>query len=241
MKKLNILLFLSLWANIAFAQEKDSTRLKDIFDNQFYWGFTFNNSWTNVLGNNEPYFAKPSLGGGFKMDYFFSSDKNMGISTGLTYQQRGAGIKTPESDPDALGDPDSTNRLRLRFNTLEIPTALIFRSKNPVGKGQGVRWTGGIGITPQWVFKSTRIFFSVEDGFHVLNKVTKEYAQFKASVDGNFGIYINAGNSAVFQTDLLVSYGLVNVLKDEKVFGNAKGNDFLIGLRIAFLYSRWKF
>lgn len=238
MKKLTIILFLSLCAISAKAQFADTTLTQSIFDNKFYWGFTFNNSWTNVLGKNEPYFIKPSLGGGFKMDYYFA--KNIGITAGFTYQQRGAGIKSPESDPDELGNPDSTNRLRLRFNSFEIPLALIFRSKNPVGKGQGVRWTGGIGLTPQWVFRSTRIFFSVEDGFHIIDQVNKDYAQFKASVDGNFGIYINAGNSAIFQTDLLLSYGLVDVNRTTR-FGTSKGNDLLIGLRISFLYSKLKF
>ncbi|MDX2303240.1 MAG: hypothetical protein NW226_10590 [Microscillaceae bacterium] len=240
MKKIQIILFLCLCTWVAQAQVKDSTAISSIYDQNFYWGLTFNNSWTDVLGDIEPYFMKPSLGGGFKTDYYFTKSKNIGFSAGFTYQQRGAGIKTFDVAPEALGDPDSTNRLRLRFNSFEIPLAFIFRSKNPVGKGQGVRWTGGVGITPQWVFRTTRIFFSVEDGFHIINYVTKDYAQIKASVDANFGVYINAGNSAVFQTDLLVSYGLTNILNNDALFGNEKSKDLMVGIRLSFLYSRFK-
>lgn len=212
-----------------------------IFDHRFYWGVTFNNSWTGISGQFEPYFAKPSLGGGFKTDYYFSKAKNIGLTTGFTFQQRGVGIKTYDLNPSQVGDVDSTHRLRLRFNSFEIPIALIFRSKKPIGSGEVVRFVGGIGLTPQWVFRSTRIFLSIEDGFHNIVHVTKDYAQLKASLDGSFGMYFNAGNSALLQADLIASYGLVNDLKNKNFFGNSKGHDYQIGIRITFLYARFKF
>ena len=77
-----------------------------------------------------------------------------------------------------LGDPDSTYRTRLRFNTLDFPIQFIYRSRTVKE-----RWKihAGLGLAPVLNFKTNRVFNSVEDGFHLEQNQTSIY--FKKDID----------------------------------------------------------
>jgi hypothetical protein len=234
-----LVVLIGLYAQSGFAQTIDTSRNETLFDKKFYWGITFNNSWSKVTGNVEPYFTKPSLGGGFKFDYYFTH--NVGISWGLNFQQRGSGIKTPDNVA-TTGDGDSTNRLRLRFNSLDLPIALVFRGKSGAFKNPDIKFTGGLGITPQYNFRTTRFFASVEDGFHNFDDNSDHYYRFGLSVDANFGLAINASNSAIFQPEIIVGYGLNNIHRGSGLFPEGTtGHNFLLGIRLSFMFSNYKY
>jgi hypothetical protein len=192
-----------------------------------YWGLVFNNGWSSI-SNTPDGFYKPSLGGGVRLDYYFT--KNMGLSLGVNFQQRGTGLKTPDYD-SSLGNADSTNRLRLRFNCLDLPVSFLYRS-NALFGGKGVKLILGAGITPQFNLKANRIFISAEDGFHDIQDVSKDYYAFDAPLNASAGFLVNAGNSSAFLVDLFAQFGLVNVY--EKT--SQSGQNRYFGIRIAWLF-----
>ncbi len=235
-----LLFSLNLWAQEKNKQTQETKRSKieelradtlpkpSVLDQKIFWGFVFLNGWSSV-SENESYFFKPSLGGGIRVDYYFA--KSLGLSVGLNYQQRGTGVKTTDYD-NSLGNADSTHRLRLRFNSLEVPISLLFKSPKGLFGGKGVRFLAGAGLTPQMNFQTTRFFNSAEDGFHDISDVSANYYTFDTSLDINAGFLISAGEKTAFLTDVFMQFGTQNVYKT----ANLSGKNRYWGLRIAFLF-----
>lgn len=217
----------STWKN----QEKEPA-LELYRNKKFYWGFTFSQNFSQIKDNSDTitYFRKPSLHGGFRVEYY--PLEFLGISAGFSYAQRGAGIKLPDV-VKSLGDPDSTNRTRLRFNTIDFPIQLIFRSPFITERW---RLHAGIGIAPVINFKTNRVFQSVEDGFHAEENQTGLY--FKSDFDINFslGLNIDVTGAAILQVHLVGGMGTANVYNSAAVFGNATGKNNYFGLRLATLF-----
>lgn len=199
---------------------------------KFYWGFVFYQNFSNIKDNTDTitYFRKPSLGGGMRFEYY--PVKNLGVSFGFNYMQRGAGIKLVD-EYSALGDADSTNRTRLRFNTIDFPIQLVYRS--PFVRE---RWTlhAGIGIAPVLNFKTNRVFHSVEDGFHLEEKKSDIYFKSDFDINASLGINVDVTGSAILQVHLVAGMGTANIYNSASTFGNASGKNNYFGLRLATLF-----
>ncbi len=235
MKKIILIVCGFLCLGIAQAQLMDTLPefSPEYFKKNFRCGVAFNQSFSGIIGSDLPhdYFIKPSLGGGIETEYFFS--KNIGIGSGFLFQQRGAGIYNPDVVKE-VGDPDSTHRQRLRFNCLDLPIRLVFRGDKGMTKGN--RWSGSIGVIPMYSFATNSVFHSIEDGFHQIDDWSSDFKKFDLAASASFGLNINAGDAALLQIQLYASYGLLNTYNNKTLFGTAKGNHLLFGLKLASLF-----
>lgn len=205
----------------------------EVFQRKMRLGITFHQTWTTIIAGNAPfdYFAKPSLGGGVEFHYFFS--KNWGLGLAFHYQQRGAGIITPDFVAE-IGNADSTYRHRLRMNTLDLPIKLQWRANK--GFAKGTRWSGSAGLVPIFTPLTKSVFHSIEDGFHVEENWNKDFNKFDLAATLSFGIDANAAEAALFQAQLYTTLGLLNPYKKTGIYSNAKGFNFLIGIKLAALF-----
>lgn len=235
MKKIILIVCGFLCFGIAQAQLMDTLPefSPEYFKKKFRCGVAFNQSFSGIIGSDLPhdYFIKPSLGGGIETEYYFN--KNIGIGSGFLFQQRGAGIYNPDVVKE-VGDPDSTHRQRLRFNCLDLPIRLVFRGNKGMTKGN--RWSGSIGVIPMYSFATNSVFHSIEDGFHKIDDWTADFKKFDLAASASFGLNINAGDAALLQIQFYASYGLLNTYNNQTLFGAAKGNHLLFGLKLATLF-----
>lgn len=233
MKARNIVMLLLLSGLSAVAQnpvKPDSTTKKSKWDQKFYWGVTFNNSWATIKGKNLPndYFWKPSVGASIKTEYYFH--KNIGLMVGVEYQQKGSGIIT-EDKVKTLGDPDSTYRARIKLHALEVPISIIFRTNEII---KNTRFHGTFGVSPMINFKSRYVMYSVEDGFHFIQDQNNRYYKNDLGINASAGIDINAGNSCIFQVDLYGIWGTKNVYSN--YYPNADGRTKIIGIKLGWMF-----
>lgn len=211
-------------------QKGPKYRFKKIWDRKFNYGITFQMAWSAISEDGTAdYFRKPSHGVGIRVTYF--PIKYVGLGFGAQYMQRGAGIKTPDVD-HGLGNPDSTNRLRLRMHSVELPFQLLLRSPSI---SSWLRFSGGIGIAPVFVLKTGSIFHSVEDGFHDMQDRSASYYLFDLDIPFSAGIEINASDAAIFQLHAIGSIGTQNVYRPS-AFPNANGKNNYYGIRLSVLF-----
>jgi len=208
------------------------------FGKKVSFGISWNQYWGTITGKNLPeeYFSKPCIGYNLMVQYYPVSFAGIGIGAG--FQQRGAGIISPDNSggsfthpwEDPVGDPDSTYRRRLRYNALELPITILLRTPGDVIRG--VRPSAAFGFTfikPRSVHD---FFFSVEDGFHTDEIVTDQYASRDLATQFSIGADIDAGGGSVLQAHLVLTKGTRNV------FAGSQGDGRMetIGFRLAFLY-----
>ncbi|TAE67955.1 MAG: hypothetical protein EAZ85_14600 [Bacteroidetes bacterium] len=210
---------------------------KSILFQKQYWGFSFNSSWTsigNLFGGKqvEPFFFKPSVGGGFAYKKYINDATNIGFGISLNYQQRGAGIYYP--DDNDMSNIDSTTRWRFRFHTFELPINLLLRSKKCVGKSESVRWSAEIGLIPSYTHLARRVYISAEDGFHTLINETNNFQQFNVLGNLSAGIDIDAGEKTMFQVHFQTQLGLNNAYRND--FSQFQGRHILFGVKISALF-----
>jgi Outer membrane protein beta-barrel domain len=239
-------LFLSFLALQAQAQvQKDSTKARwshidtssaktiNRFDKKLVFGLTFTNAWTTLSGsgNPKPYFWKPSVGGTASVDYFFKNYIALGI--GVSYQQRGTGILNTDYD-GSLGNPDSTYRERLRFNCLEFPISLTLRT--PKDLIRNIRPSLQISLIPSINNLTTRIFYSVEDGFHETNDLTADHYTSDLLFEAAAGIDVNAAKTGIFRFHFVWNSGTANVYKNPTLYNGWTARNNTIAIRLAWLY-----
>jgi hypothetical protein len=235
-KILSLILF--GFVSIATAQvhvRPDTSLLKkSIWDKKFFLGLTYNNCLVGIKGNHLPqkYFMKPAMGVTLRSEYYFL--KNIGLSIGFGYQQKGSGIITPDkiSYQQNLGDPDSTHRARIKFNALEFPIALLLRSNEWI---KGTRFHASIGINPMLNVYSKYVFYSIEDGFHTIENHSKYYYKNDLPISASFGLDVNAGNAAVFQIHFVGNWGTKNVY-NTTYFPGQNGKNILYGIRLGWMF-----
>jgi hypothetical protein len=230
--RIGLVIFLLLSLKMLAQTYPDTTATKKtIFDKKFFWGGSFNNAITSIKGDNLPndYFFKPALGLTLKAEYFFH--KNIGVGLGFSYNQKGSGILTPDLDK-SLGDPDSTHRARIKTNGLEIPIVLILRSGEFFN---GLRIHGEIGIAPMKNALSKYVFYSVEDGFHVIENQSDRYYKSDLSVSAVLGADFNAANACVFQVHFYGNWGTKNVYNSD-AYPGANGKNVLYGIRLGWMF-----
>ena len=242
MNKNILILLMTLCFGAVTAQVNPSPRPASVpvdpFSRKFRLGLTGNQLWGTIRGNNLPetYFGKPCLGWGLKAEYYPLSF--LGISAGAGFQQRGAGIITPDKSGGSFThpweypqfDPDSTYRRRLRVGTFEIPVALLLRS--PKDLIRGVRPSASIGISLVRVRNVHDFFMSVEDGYHTDIIVTPQYTSWDLATTCSAGVDIDAGGAGVLQVHLVYTKGTRNIYAT----GAGDGQLVTYGFRLAWLY-----
>ncbi len=231
--KLSIFIAVLLCAVSAAGQETAQGPSAGLFQKQWLVGGSFQSNWTKIGGKNLPetYFSKPSVSGLIQGEYFLK--ERIGLGIGFGYQQKGAGIKNPDYVKE-LGDADSTNRERIRFHGLDLPVYLCYRG--PALGQTGMRFSGRLGAALSYNTQSTRIWHSVEDGFHDIQKQADLYYRFGTHLMSSFGVDVNAGNTTLFQFQFFFHQGLNNVYRDAAVFGDAAGRYKAYGFQVGFFY-----
>ncbi len=222
-------LFLGI-APMASAQSYFKTK----WNQKLLLGTSYNYSWSTVSGDNQPetYARKPSSGAHIRSEYYLTRFIGVGLAAG--FQQKGAIIKYPDVIKE-IGNPDSTNRMRLRFNTMNFPVYIVLRTPKDVIKG--VRLSGHLGFNYDKNFLTRTVWNSVEDGFHTVTDRSADYFKSDIGLYGAFGIDINSGNGdAIFQVQCVASWGKKNVYRNQAVFGNVDGKSNIIGLQLSFMY-----
>ncbi|MFM9841251.1 MAG: hypothetical protein ACKVOQ_23505 [Cyclobacteriaceae bacterium] len=209
------------------AQELPKSTLSP-FEQKLLIGFSYQNYWTTIAGNNLPqsYFYKPSLGVSVKAEYYPWSF--IGLSVGAGFQQRGAGIMSPDLD-QTPGNADSTYRKRLRFNSVEFPISLLLRTPKDLVKG--LRLKVSAGIVPMINTQSNQVFLSIEDGNHTSTDVSIDYWKNDLAYQLTVGPEINTG-SGILQIDFIYSSGTKNVYNSS----NAIGYNQSLGFKLSFLF-----
>lgn len=215
-----------------------SIEVVDPFGKKIYFGASWNQYWGNIDGADLPetYFAKPCIGYNLMIQYFPVSFLGIGIGGG--FQQRGAGIITPDKSGGSfthpwespVGDPDSTYRRRIRYNAIELPVTILLRTPKDIIKGVRPSVAAGFAFVKSRAVHD--FFFSVEDGFHSDRLVTNDYAARDLATQFSIGADINAGGGSLLQAHLVFTKGTQNVFAEKQGVGTLK----TIGFRIAFLY-----
>lgn len=226
---INLLVSIILLApGFSIAQESQKLTLTP-FQKKLLFGFSYHNCWTTIEGDNLPqsYFYKPSLGVTLKAEYYLQSF--IGLSMGAGFQQRGAGIISPDFD-QSPGNADSTYRKRLRFNSVEFPISLLLRTPKDLVKG--LRLKASAGIVPMINIQSNQVFLSIEDGNHTSANFSSDYWKNDLAYQFTFGPEINTG-SGILQIDFIYSRGTTNIYNSS----SAIGYNQLLGFRISFLFS----
>jgi hypothetical protein len=233
----NILLLLFCFGSLFSQANRDSLNSKNYklntenkLEKKLLWGFTFNNSWTTLSeADTVPVFTKPSLGAGLHIEYF--PLKWIGVSLGIGHQQRGFGILTPDVDK-SLGNADSTHRLRMRTNNISVPIMLTLRTPFNIFKDS--KFSIMAGIVPTKVYSAKRIFHSIEDGFHDIQKADDLfYDGWDIPLRFSGGFDFNAADAALFRIHFMADFGSKNI------FGNSSGylgKNKLLGIELSILF-----
>jgi hypothetical protein len=245
MKTLVIKLFFVSLVAISFSaigQKSDSSEVsslrgmdtvirKDPWEKKFRWGFTFDNAVVRINGSNLPdeYFFRPGVGGSVKAEYYLT--RNIGLTAGLAWETRGAGIINPDNE-SGLGNADSTHRARIKFYSIEAPIALIFRGVEVI---KGTRLHAELGVTPSRNVHSKYIFLSIEDGFHLVENHSDRYYKTDLLVHSAFGLDIDAGRSCIFQIHFWGNWGTTNVYNQD-FYPGTDGQNRLMGIRLGWLF-----
>jgi len=243
MKKNILILLISCLSIAGYSQGTNVSRPNKLesgnpFGKKLSFGVSWNQYWGTIEGSNLPetYFSKPCIGYNLLIQYYPVSFLGIGIGGG--FQQRGAGIITPDKSGGSfthpwetpVGDPDSTYRRRIRYNALELPVTILLRMPKDII--QGVRPSAAVGLA----FVRSRavhdFFFSVEDGFHIDKLVTQDYASRDLATQFSIGADIDAGGGSVLQAHLVLTKGTKNVFALNQGDGRLES----IGFRVAFLY-----
>jgi len=241
MKKYSVILFLLFTYGVKaqdLLEYYDSIKttqdhsFKNKLDKKFLWGFHYNLSWSTVEGIDDlDIFTKPSVGAAFKVNYF--PVDWLGFSVGAGHQMRGFGVYTPDVFKE-LGDPDSTHRLRIRTNNLDLPVQVILRT--PFEFWNVGKFSLSLGVTPTMVYMARSVFISVEDGFHKVEDIKNQFISgFDFPLHAGAGVEINAANATLLRLHFFAEFGSKPTYINP-VTGSKSGANRLFGLQMSFLF-----
>ncbi len=233
MKAINILIAVLLVSGKLMCQNfvapKDDIK-SSAFEKKFFWGFTYTQSWSTIKGSNLPssYFGKASVGLQVSAEYYLLDF--LGVSVGAGYQQRGTGIINKNTGP-----VDSTYRERLRFNSFEIPLAVILRTPKDVIKG--LRFSGSLGIVPIINRNSMHAIpkSSVEPNVYdldVTKDVSASYFKNDMALQLTAGPEIDMAGNQVIKVQFYYSQGTTNVY----TAGQGTGHNQNVGIRLGWMF-----
>ncbi|MGQ3014049.1 MAG: porin family protein [Flavobacteriales bacterium] len=231
MKKILLGLSLLMITISASAQKnKDRQDSAKVKLKHFYYGFSFSNVWTDLRGLGQPTYFKPSLGAHAIFEYMFTD--YIGISAGIGYQQRGAGLKLVNNDyyPNVN---DSTYRLRLRQHSLDFPLALVL--KTPRKWLPGFQFSLLLGAEPNWLFRgSTYMYYAIED-FNLTTLYTNRFRRFEAPLYAAIGLDIDAGPHAMLRVHAVTNQGFVGLYQRPGQTAYT-GRTEMYGIRLTFMF-----
>jgi hypothetical protein len=221
--------FLSLNGN-AQSYRSEALKKPTVFERKFLVGFAVNNSWANYRDARDSSFYRPSLGTHARIEYRFMETMHLSLGAGI--QQRGMGIYTPDLN-NSVGNQDSTGRLRYRSTTLDFPIEVAFRPKKEVFKNTRMRFA--IGATPSVMHKALRIWKSLDDGFHVEQVITPDFARFDIPLRASAGLDIKAPGNVLFRASFVFEYGFKSIYTSP-INGTKSYTNSLFGLDLTFLF-----
>jgi hypothetical protein len=225
MKKIIIVIFLMFEVYAVLGQSMPNEKKSETKD-AVRIGFSFLNVWTDVQGNTPKLFRKPSLGGVVKVEYYPLDF--LGLTAGIGYQQRGYGLILP--DTGFVAPSLNTYRNRIRTNNLEFPLGLILKTPKPIAGGS--TWMlASVGISPLRMFEANDIYLSVEDGFHVVKDVTKNFTSSDSPIFVSIGPEIDT-SAGFLQVQLIGSFGQKNVFTSENNPKGYSGKNRYFGISI---------
>ena len=193
-------------------------------------GLTFTQGFTSIEdASRNDYFVKPSLSGGATLS--FNPIQWVSLTSGITHEQHGAGILLND-DVGGIGNPDSTYRTRLRLNTWGIPMFLTVRTPELFDK---TRISASYGMTYQRLDRATKVFHSVEDGFHQVEEYTEFFVPGFWTTSWSMGLEIEVPGSAVLQIHYVASRSRQNVYQGGP-FGSATGILVCHGLKLSTVF-----
>jgi hypothetical protein len=226
--KMILMICFSLTQFLTLGQSvRDSALIVNPFERKLFVGFGFNGNLTTVTGNTgTDFFAKPSLGLGIRAEYYPLDF--LGISAGVAYQQRGAGVRIVDTD-NSNGNIDSTFIERIRFNSVEVPLAVLLRT--PKNVFRGLRLSASIGVVPMINVNTTKIVHSVDDGHHVTTDESANFWKNDLAWQLSMGPDIVSG-TGIFQVHFVYARGTKSVFQDPA----QQGYNQSFGFRISWLY-----
>lgn len=193
-------------------------------------GLTFTQGFTSIEdASRNDYFVKPSLSGGATLS--FNPIQWVSLTSGITHEQHGAGILLND-DVGGIGNPDSTYRTRLRLNTWGIPMFLTVRTPELFDK---TRISASYGMTYQRLARATKVFHSIEDGFHQVEEYTEFFVPGFWTTSWSMGLEIEVPGSAVLQIHYVASRSRQNVYQGGP-FGSATGILVCHGLKLSTVF-----
>jgi len=193
-------------------------------------GLTFTQGFTTIEdASRSDYFVKPSLSGGATLS--INPITWVSLTSGIIHEQHGAGILLPDN-VGGIGNPDSTHRTRLRLNTWGIPMAMTVRT--PV-LFDNTRISASYGMTYHRLARATKVFHSIEDGFHQVEEYTEFFIPRFWTTTWSAGFEIEVPRSAVLQIHYVASRSRQNVYQGGP-FGSASGILVNHGLKLSTVF-----
>jgi Outer membrane protein beta-barrel domain len=226
---IGLIFMLALAGNVLAQTPPEEKPRPSVFAKKLRWGLAYDTYFSTIKGSSPAasYFTKPSLGFQVTATYFPLSF--IGFEAGAGFQQRGAGITNKQKPFNS----DSTYTERLRFNTIEIPLAVILRTPNDIIKG--VRLSGSVGLLPMFNIRSNDVFNSYEAGLSSLdhtNNVSSSYYKNDLGYQFAFGPEIDSGGSGIFKVQFIYTAGTKNVYSNNQ--GTAHNQT--IGFRLGVMF-----
>lgn len=193
-------------------------------------GLTFTQGFTTIEdASRSDYFVKPSLSGGATLS--INPITWVSLTSGIIHEQHGAGMLLPDN-VGGIGNPDSTHRTRLRLNTWGIPMAMTVRT--PV-LFDNTRISASYGMTYHRLARATKVFHSIEDGFHQVEEYTEFFVPRFWTTTWPVGFEIEVPRSAVLQIHYVASRSRQNVYQGGP-FGSASGILVNHGLKLSTVF-----
>ncbi len=193
-------------------------------------GLTFTQGFTTIEdASRSDYFVKPSLSGGATLS--INPITWVSLTSGIIHEQHGAGMLLPDN-VGGIGNPDSTHRTRLRLNTWGIPMAMTVRT--PV-LFDNTRISASYGMTYHRLARATKVFHSIEDGFHQVEEYTEFFIPRFWTTIWSVGFEIEVPRSAVLQIHYVASRSRQNVYQGGP-FGSASGILVNHGLKLSTVF-----
>jgi hypothetical protein len=231
--------------SIVLDVKPDSVVLKRIYERKLIFGVYGNfglSNITNAGGDSIRRKAKPSMGGGIRIEYYPLNW--LGISVGLGVQQKGSIYPTPFS-----GNTDSLNKAvrnvpvttdvrlnnRLKLCGAEIPIMLHFRTPKEIVRN--LRLSAAIGFIPTYNF---RMVYSIVDANVVNINLKSSIIPWDISYTASLGPEFSIGNSSILRLHIFGKWGTVNSYKnlaqnsDFSGFTGGKNNYYGCSLSLLF-------
>jgi hypothetical protein len=205
--------------SIVLDVKPDSVVLKGIYERKLIFGVYGNfglSNITNAGGDSIARKAKPSMGGGIRVEYY--PVRWLGISVGLGVQQKGSIYKSSFSgNSDSLNyavrnvpvTTDVRTNNRLKLSGIELPIMLHLRTPKEIVRN--LRLSAAIGLIPTYNF---RMVYATADANVVNINLTHNIIPWDLNYTVSLGPEISTGKSSIIRLHIFGKWGTVNSYKN---------------------------